>query len=112
MDLNIMNPGVWLMTLNGRNFWLISAWRFCDFPTVTLTGIFVECANKLKLPFNTGYKALSVTCGDSSPKGRAKAACNRMYGYKKWSVSVLIRSINYFTDIRPNWAVFLYFVIV
>ena len=30
------------------------------------------CANKLILPFKSGGKALSVTCGDSSPKGRAK----------------------------------------
>ena len=30
------------------------------------------CANKLTLPFKVDCKALSVTCGDSSPKGRAK----------------------------------------
>mgnify|MGYP006355191115 CR=1 FL=1 len=46
---------------------------YCASPTGKLTGIFVVCANKLKLPFKTGCKALSVTCGDSSPKGRAKA---------------------------------------
>ena len=37
-----------------------------------------------------GRKALSVTCGDSSPKGRAKGI---VYWHKKWSVSVSIRSI-------------------
>ena len=42
------------------------------FPTVILTEIFVVCANKLILPFKTGGKALSVTFGDSSPRGRAK----------------------------------------
>ncbi len=46
--------------------------KFYDFPTGILTGIFVGCANKLTLPFKTGCKTLSVTCGDSSPKGRAK----------------------------------------
>jgi len=55
---------------------------------------------KLTLLFKTVCKTLSVTCGDSSPKGRAKAARNRMYGYKKWSVSTLIRSKNCFTDTR------------
>ena len=30
------------------------------------------CVNKLILSFEKGYKTLSVTCGDSSPKGRAK----------------------------------------
>ena len=35
------------------------------------------CVNKLTLPFKTGRKALSVTFGDSSPRGRAKASvCN------------------------------------
>ena len=39
----------------------------------------------------TGFNTLSVTFGDSSPKGRAK----RMYriGAQKWSVSLPIRSI-------------------
>ena len=36
------------------------------------TGIFVVCAHKLILSFEKGCRALSVTCGDSSPKGRAK----------------------------------------
>ena len=36
----------------------------------------VVCAKKLTLPFKIGCKTLSVTCGDSSPKGRAKASCN------------------------------------
>ena len=36
--------------------------------------------------------SLSVTCGDSSPKGRAKAS----YIIKKWSVSVSIRSIQFY----------------
>ena len=30
------------------------------------------CAHKLILLFKKGGKTLSVTCGDSSPKGRAK----------------------------------------
>ena len=30
------------------------------------------CVNKLILSFEKGYKTLSVTYGDSSPKGRAK----------------------------------------
>lgn len=43
---------------------------------------------------------LSVTFGDSSPKGRAK----RVYPviYEKWSVSVPIRSIHYFTAIHQT----------
>ena len=53
-------------------FFQLWAWRFYDFPTEILTGIFVVCANKFTFPFKTGCKALSVTCGDSSPKGRAK----------------------------------------
>ena len=36
------------------------------------TEIFVVCAHKSILSFEKGCKALSVTCGDSSPKGRAK----------------------------------------
>ena len=31
-----------------------------------------RCVHKLILSFEKGCKALSVTCGDSSPKGRAK----------------------------------------
>ena len=40
-----------------------------------------------------GRKALSVTWGYSSPKGRAKAS---YIGTKKWSVSVSIRSHSLF----------------
>ena len=47
-------------------------WRFCDSPTGISTGTSVMCVNKLILSFEKGYKTLSVTCGDSSPKGRAK----------------------------------------
>ena len=72
------------------------------FPTGLLTGIFVVCAKKLTLPFKIGCKTLSVTCGDSSPKGRAKASCNRMNGHEKWSASVSMRSINCYTDTRLN----------
>ena len=36
------------------------------------TEIFVVCAHKSILSFEKGCKTLSVTCGDSSPKGRAK----------------------------------------
>ena len=42
-----------------------------------------------------GCKALSVTFGDSSPRGRAKGVYPTTY--EKWSVSVSIRSIHYFT---------------
>ena len=35
-------------------------------------GFSCVCAHKLILSFEKGCKALSVTCGDSSPKGRAK----------------------------------------
>ena len=52
------------------------------FPTVILTEIFVVCANKLILPFKSACKALSVTFGDSSPRGRAKVAdCNGAIGH-------------------------------
>ena len=33
---------------------------------------FSWCVHKLILSFEKGCKTLSVTCGDSSPKGRAK----------------------------------------
>ena len=39
-------------------------------------------------------KALSVTCGDSSPKGRAKGAASRYIVC--WHETVPIRSINCF----------------
>ena len=42
-----------------------------------------------------GRDALSVTCGDSSPGGRAKGGVPR---YEKWSVSASIRSIRYFPE--------------
>ena len=47
-----------------------------------------------------GRKALSVTFGDSSPRGRAKG----MYPttYEKRSVSVSIRSIHYFTTTQQT----------
>ena len=52
-----------------------------------------------------GYKTLSVTCGDSSPKGRAKGLrpLHSML-HEKWSVSVSIRSIDCFmnTHLRPS----------
>ena len=45
-------------------------------------------------------KTLSVTCGDSSPKGRAKglAPLYIVCWHEKWSVSVLIRSIDCFMN--------------
>ena len=93
-----MRLKVWHMTQNVPHFCRLWVWGFYDFPTGILTGIFVVCANKLTLPFKTGCKTLSVTCGDSSPKGRAKASCNRINGHGKWSVSISIRSINCFTN--------------
>ena len=58
------------------------------------------CVNKLILSFEKGCKTLSVTCGDSSPKGRAKglAPLYIVCWYEKWSVSVLIRSIDCFMN--------------
>ena len=55
-----------------------------------------------------GGKALSVTYGDSSPKGRAKG----VYAFwrKKWSVSVPIRSIRCFTTTIQNHAGLFYSV--
>ena len=75
--LGIMSLKEWHMTQNVPHFCRVWVWRFCDFPTGILTGIFVVCANKLTLPFKTDCKILSVTSGDSSPKGRAKASCNQ-----------------------------------
>ena len=43
-----------------------------------------------------GRDTLSVTCGDSSPRGRAKGLC--LVIYEKWSVSALIHSIDCFTN--------------
>ena len=42
-----------------------------------------------------GCNTLSVTFGDSSPRGRAKGVYPTTY--EKWSVSFPIRSIHYFT---------------
>ena len=55
-----------------------------------------------------GCKALSVTYGDSSPKGQAKG----VYAFwrKKWSVSVPIRSIRCFTTAQQICAVLLFFI--
>ena len=66
----------WHMTQNVPHFCRLWVWRSYDFPTGILTGIFVVYAKKLTLPFKIGCKTLSVTCGDSSPKWRAKASCN------------------------------------
>ena len=40
-----------------------------------------------------GCKALSVTFGDSSPRGRAKELYLIAYQHEKWSVSASMRSI-------------------
>ena len=44
------------------------------FPTEMLIWIFAACAHKLISPFKNACKPLSVTFGDSSPRGRAKGA--------------------------------------
>ena len=66
----------------------------------------VPCEHPLPLPLGEvaersedgegkwGCHTLSVTFGDSSPKGGAKGACPVIY--EKWSVSIPIRSINCF----------------
>ena len=77
MVLNTMSLRGWPMILSVPHFWQRLDWRFCDFPTETSTGIFAACVHKLILPFKSACKALSVTFGDSSPRGRAKRnACN------------------------------------
>ena len=43
---------------------------------------------------------LSVTCGDSSPRGRAKGVYPTTY--EKWSVSFPIRSIHCFTTTQQT----------
>ena len=44
-------------------------------------------------------KTLSVTCGDSSPKGRAKGLLPvKKWIVKKWIVSVSVRSIDCFMN--------------
>ena len=73
MDLSTMRNRDWIMILNGLNFWWLMAWRFCDFQTGISTEVLMVCVHKLTLLFETDSKTLSVTCGDSSPKGRAKA---------------------------------------
>ena len=100
MVLSIMRLKVWHMTQNVPYFCQLWAWRFYDFPTEILTGIFVVCVNKLTLPFKTGCKPLSVTSGDSSPKGRAKyqRLLHMLHRHKKRSISVQICSVNCFTD--------------
>ena len=81
------------MTRSVPHFCRLWAWRSCDFQTGISTGIFVVCANKLTLPFNAGCKVLSVTSGDSSPKGRAKGVCNYIgngaYRYRYAPLTVL-----------------------
>ena len=49
---------------------------------------FRQLKSFLKILIGVQYKALSVTFGDSSPRGRAKGLM-----HEKWSVSVPIRSI-------------------
>ena len=109
---------------NAPHFYPLWAWMFCDFLTEILTEIFVVCANKLILPFKTGGKALSVTFGDSSPRGRAKAsACNcaighnsirngaRLYRYAPLTVlrtprvfSAVFFALKYFAESAPAGA--------
>ena len=55
---------------------------------ITATSI-GKCWHLRRQMTSRGRKALSVTCGDSSPKG----AQGIVYWHKKWSVSVSIRSI-------------------
>ena len=85
-----MNLKKWLMILNVLRFCLLLAWRFYGFLTEISTGNFTAYARKLTLPFKNGCNALSVTCGDSSPKGRAKCASIRngtyLYGYASLTV--------------------------
>ena len=67
---------------------------------------------QFQLPNSKGVLLYTVWCSAlsaalGSPFGRAKAACNRIYGHKKRSVSALIRSINCFTNpARKPWALF------
>ena len=61
----------------------------------------------MTISFENGCTALSVTCGDSSPKGRAGelypvTSVTSYVGMKKWSVSVLIRSIDCFMNTHLN----------
>ena len=59
---------------------------------ITATSI-GKCWHLRRQMTSRGRKALSVTCGDSSPKGSQGI----VYWHKKWSVSVSIRSIHCFT---------------
>ena len=68
---------LWHVTRNVPHICHLWVWIFYDFPTGRLTGIFAVCANKLTLPFKTDCRTLSVTCGDSSPKGRAKLPASK-----------------------------------
>ena len=56
---------------------------------ITATSI-GKCWHLRRQMTSRGRKALSVTCGDSSPKGGQGI----VYWHKKWSVSVSIRSIH------------------
>ena len=51
-----------------------------------------------------GCNALSVTFGDSSPRGRAKGVCPVIY--EKWSVSVPIHSIHCFMTTHQKRVLF------
>ena len=59
------------MILRVLNFCVYMVWMFCDSQIVTLTEIFKVYVNRLTSLFKDGL-TLSVTFGDSSPKGRAK----------------------------------------
>ena len=56
---------------------------------ITATSI-GKCWHLRRQMTSRGRKALSVTCGDSSPKRESQGI---VYWHKKWSVSVSIRSI-------------------
>ena len=60
---------------------------------ITATSI-GKCWHLRRQMTSRGRKALSVTCGDSSPKRESQGI---VYWHKKWSVSVSIRSIHCFT---------------
>ena len=76
------------------------------FSTEMLMWIFAACAHKLISPFKNACKALSVTFGDSSPRGRAKGGrCNCAVCHnsiKKRSASALMRSVNCLTNAPLN----------
>ena len=67
-----------------------------------LIWIFAACAHKLISPFKNACKTLSVTFGDSSPRGRAKGAAGNCaichISIKKRSESAPIRSVNCLTN--------------